>query len=99
MTLADHEWRNLPVETALGTAVGRLTAIELDPDTHRVAYYHVRRRRLVSSGPDLLVSPAQVVSLTKEKMVVDDLVVRDRAVAEGRKPNLAPTAPAMPASQ
>lgn len=99
MTLADHEWRNLPVETTLGTAVGRLTGVELDPGTHRVAYYHVRRRRLVPSGPDLLVPPAQVVSLTQEKMVVDDLVVRDRAVADRRKPNLAPSAPVMPASQ
>lgn len=99
MTLTDHAWRNLPVETASGASVGKLVGIELDPDTHRVAFYHVRRRRLVPSGPELLVAPNQVVSFTPEKMVVEDLVARDRAVSEGRKPSLAPPTPVMPSTR
>lgn len=98
MTLSDRVWRNLPVETASGAPVGKLVGVELDSESHRVAFYQVRRRRIVPSGPDLLIAPTQVVSLSNERMVVEDLLARDATVV-ARKSNLAPASPAISATR
>jgi hypothetical protein len=99
MNLPDRAWRNLPVETASGTSIGKLVGVELDSETHRVTFYHVRRKGgLVSSGPELLISPTQVVLLTNEKMVVEDLLATDSESAQ-RKPNLVPASPALPSTR
>ena len=97
-TLPESDWRGLPVETASGAAVGRLSSIELDPLSHRVAFYHVRRRRLVPGGPDLLVAPKQVVEFTDERMVVEDLVEAEGAARRSPTPASTPS-PVMPAAR
>ncbi len=97
-TLLESDWRGLPVETASGTAIGRLSSVELDPLEHRVAYYHVRRRRLVPGGPDLLIHPKQVVEINDERMVVEDLVLTEKEAVKRSSPASTPS-PAMPASR
>jgi sporulation protein YlmC with PRC-barrel domain len=65
----------LPVETKSGEHLGKVARIDLIPDQHLVFRYAIRPsnplKELVTD--DLLIAPEQVLSLTKDKMVVDDL--------------------------
>lgn len=76
----------LAVETQSGTTLGKVTGVEVDPESQAVQRYQVSRgnmlARLVEGMPaQLLVDPAQVVSITEEKMVVVDLVAAEPAAA------------------
>lgn len=80
---------NLPVYTILGRYLGRVAEVESD-NNNQVVYYHVAqpfwlgglwRRRL-------LISPVQVVKITSERMVVEDLVERETATTPGIVPEV-----------
>ena len=73
MQLSHKQLIHLSVETESGTRLGSIVEVVLDSEQHVVVRYVVR------SGPlprplaaELLVAPAQVVSLSNEKMVVED---------------------------
>lgn len=72
MRLHSHDLIGLKVETQSGTALGKVSGFELDADAHAVRAYEVKRGLV---GGKLLVAPADVVAITKEKMVVRDAVV------------------------
>ena len=67
---------HLPVETKSGQLLGKIEDIEINPDSQRVSQYIVKSSNLVNrlTMPKLIISPSQVVSLDKEKMVVVDSV-------------------------
>ncbi len=67
---------NLPVETTLGRQLGRVVAVEVDPSTHQVACYRVAPKLPLANlwRGELMVAPSQVVSLTSERMVVEEAV-------------------------
>lgn len=67
----------LSVETKSGEHIGRIHAVLMDVESQTVAQYEVRRPGILKEflAPDLLVHRNQVLSLTKEKMVVDDLLL------------------------
>ena len=71
----------LPVYTQSGQFLGKVKRIILDPLTQGVSQYvvgsrHWLKRFLVK---ELLISPLQVISLTREKMVVADNVVKSKS--------------------
>lgn len=74
MPLNRKQLIDLPVWTQSGQHLGKVVDFELDGQTQQVVQYHVRSTDLISGllAPELLVSREQVVSLTKEKMVVED---------------------------
>lgn len=78
---------NLPVYTVSGRHLGRVVEVEFEAGG-AVRYYHVKppfhfrnlwRRRL-------LIAPSQVVSLTSERMVVEEPTPRVPAAAPGIVP-------------
>ncbi len=69
----------LPVETKSGQHLGKVQNFEVDPETQSILRYTVRGDKLLQElfGQELIIQASQVISVTKERMTVDDLVVRD----------------------
>ncbi|MFH1236625.1 MAG: PRC-barrel domain-containing protein [Parcubacteria group bacterium] len=81
MTLSERELFSLPVETRSGVPIGSVVGIELDTATHRIIHYRVERGALVFKKI-MLIAPIQVLSLTNEKMVVEDTMVKEASPIE-----------------
>jgi sporulation protein YlmC with PRC-barrel domain len=82
MQLSCRQIVGLPVETRSGLRLGVVASLEIDAEQQAVARYLVRPAllpRLLARR--LVVNAAQVVSLTDEKLVVEDGLVRDPGVA------------------
>lgn len=94
MRLSLHKLHNLPVETQAGQSVGRVVDVELDAETQSVQTYHIRSRTFIPGlfEQKLLIDRRQVISLTEEKLIVEDAVS-----AELRGTDAAPE-PDVPAS-
>lgn len=79
MRLNEKQLIRLPVETASGDRLGTVAGFSFDPFDQRIMQYKVRPHATVAKllGDTLLVSYDQVVSITAEKMTVEDAVRRD----------------------
>lgn len=79
MTLHAKKIIGLGVETKSGQHLGRVQNFSLDPMTQAVTDYTVKSDRLLGElfAKELIIGASQVVSLTEEKMVVDDLVLKE----------------------
>jgi sporulation protein YlmC with PRC-barrel domain len=75
--LRDDEIHGLPVLNAAGEKVGTVSGLSVDAGNHAVARYAVTRSRLLSAllPSELLVAPSQVISLDRERMVVEDAAI------------------------
>lgn len=78
-TLHSNKLLGLPVETQSGQALGKIQGLLLEPQTHTVVQYEVKRNRILPDlfGKTLLIHVGQVLALTKEKMVVEDLLLSE----------------------
>ncbi|OGY47922.1 MAG: hypothetical protein A3J62_02860 [Candidatus Buchananbacteria bacterium RIFCSPHIGHO2_02_FULL_38_8] len=75
MEITSDNLINLPVYTQSGQYLGRVTSFEIDVDSYAIIYYHVRTGLIKGLWhQELLISQSQVISVSKEKMVVDDNV-------------------------
>lgn len=79
LSLRKNNLIGLPVETAQGLALGCVCDFEFDPIEQKIFRYHVRSKRLIAGllRHELMIAATQVISLTDEKMVVDDAVARE----------------------
>ncbi|MFH1426901.1 MAG: PRC-barrel domain-containing protein [Candidatus Kerfeldbacteria bacterium] len=86
----------LSVETKNGTMLGVVTNVDVDPETHLVTKYSVASSfffgRCYSNRPALLIAPQQVLSITADRMVVEDMTVGETVDAgeEMQSPGVAP---------
>ena len=73
---------HVPVYTQLGTYLGRVSSFDVDVVTHQITSYHVRTGLIKGLWyQELLIAPRQVISLTEEKMVVEDTAIPAPAIA------------------
>lgn len=65
---------NLPVVTRGGRFLGRVVDVEVDPTGREVRCYHVASPLSLTKlwRQRLLITPAQVVSITPQMMIVED---------------------------
>ena len=73
MRILYKQLKKLPVVTEMGEELGNVHDLVLDIDTHSIVHYEVSPSLL--STKKYSISPSQVVSITQEKMVVQDAVV------------------------
>ncbi|MBI3115614.1 MAG: PRC-barrel domain-containing protein [Candidatus Kerfeldbacteria bacterium] len=94
MRITLNQLHNLPVETQSGEHLGRVVDVELDADRHEVVSYYVKTKSLLPGLFEqlLIVDRRQVVSITPEKLVVEDAVSRDAERGSVVEPE--PNAPA-----
>jgi len=71
---------NLSVETKSGNALGSVNGVDIDAETHCVKTYRVKSKGIIKRllNDELLISSTQVISIDKEKMVVNDNVVGEK---------------------
>lgn len=74
MRITYGKLRHLPVVTERGAGLGHVFDIELDAESHAISAYLVQTG-LRMFGPTLRIAPAEVVSITGERMVVKDTAV------------------------
>ncbi len=84
--LEDKKLRNLPGETKGGTGLGRVIGFDVELESQSILRWRVRPNGLASrmlSHP-LIVSREQVLSISEEKMVVDDAVEKEMELAKAK---------------
>ena len=83
--LRHKELVNLPVETKAGQELGTVCDFEYDSDVNKIIRFHGKKGSLVSNliSHALIIHADQVISITKEKMVVEEAAVKEKkAVSE-----------------
>lgn len=72
----------LPVHTAGGTALGQVADFEIDTETGRLQKMHVKAAGLVKGlmNHELIVDWSQMIEIREDAVIVDDAVVKDRAL-------------------
>jgi len=84
-----HNLIHLPVLTESGTKLGKIYDINIDIDNHSVKSYLIRSSIISHSH---LVKPIQIVSITKDEIIVEDTVVAEKEKKqEKEKPKAVPS--------
>ena len=88
MIVKNNQLIGLLVETRSGELLGRVSGFELDSQSHEIIRYQVKKSGIwpVLLSKYLLIHKNQVVSLTAEKMIVEDALVKDKKIAESTMP-------------
>jgi sporulation protein YlmC with PRC-barrel domain len=83
---------HLPVVTESGTKLGHVYDLEIDIETHQIRKYMVGPRFI--GKETYLITPAQIKSITEEKMIVEDTITK--APEEMKKSRIGPVIDTMP---
>lgn len=77
MRLSKSQLLHLPVETRSGRQLGKIVDFTIDTATQTLVQYHVKSSTFVPGlfEQKLLVGRDEVISLTNEKMIVEDSAV------------------------
>ncbi len=75
MLIRWNKLKELPVHTAGGIFLGKVIGFELEAETHLVRAYFVKK----ILGPEFSIGREQVISITAEKMIVEDSFVKEMA--------------------
>ena len=81
MIISNKDLINLPVETRSGDSLGKVTGFDIDADNGQILKYYVSGSnifKLIISDEKMLVDKDQVIEITREKMVVIDLLIKER---------------------
>ena len=95
MRIDSRKLTGLTVATESGEILGKVLSFDVDVDSHAIVGYHVGPGGW-SRTERFLIAPAQVVSVTAERMTVSDSTVRaaegERAAAMASVPGVTPVA-------
>ena len=73
MEISSEDLMGLPVYTQSGDHLGKIVSFDLDLESNAVSRYYVKAGPIKDLFQDqLIIDDSQVISITKEKMVVDD---------------------------
>ena len=82
MLISSKNLIGLQVFTKMGQELGKVSGFDLDIDAHVITKYYVKKHSILAEllgEKDLLINQNQVVSITKEKMIVEDSVIEAKA--------------------
>ena len=93
MNLRKNQLINLPVYTQSGQKLGRVVDFELNCELQEVIKYYVRGENIIKEliEKELIITAEQVVSIDDKKMIVEDLVIKEKE-AVGEKATVQPIA-------
>jgi len=96
MIINSKDLIDLPVETKSGIFLGRVFDFEMETDSGIINKFYVKRGNLIEGllkRDQLIISRNQVISIDKEKMVVEDGEVKEEAKERilGKNKNLEET--------
>lgn len=84
--LTAKQIKKLPVITVSGKKLGRVNEVFVDPESQSIMQYQVTPRRLLSLDLPLLIHRSQVVSLSSERLLVEDNAVKEKDTAYAAAP-------------
>jgi len=78
MTLNKEKLIGLPVFTQSGEGLGKISDFEMEPQSQKIIQYYVSSKDLIKEifSKELIINSSQVISITAEKMVVEDNLVK-----------------------
>lgn len=82
MKITCRQLNNLPVTTESGFKIGKIIDVEIDLEAHIIIKYIVKQGFLKEL---LLIAPTQVISISKEKMVVYDNIQKQKILATAQE--------------
>lgn len=88
MIISDKNLIDLPVYTKSGNRLGKVDGFEFDTDSQSIIRYYVRSGdilEIIRHQKELIVHRDQVAEITKERMVVDDLLGAEAVKAKQQK--------------
>jgi len=82
MILTKQDIINLPVYTQSEQHLGKVVDFEVSSNSHNIEKYKVRSMSIVGGilQKYLFVSPSQVISISKERMIVEDTLTKQEAL-------------------
>jgi sporulation protein YlmC with PRC-barrel domain len=73
MKIQSNDLINLPVYTQSGQHLGRIDSFDIDLETYTITHYYVKTGLIKGLWhQQLVIAQSQVISISKEKMVVED---------------------------
>lgn len=73
----------LQVFTESGIFVGKVFDLEINLESHAILRYIIKSRLGAIVAKELIITPAEIVSISAEKMIIKDGTVRELAEARG----------------
>lgn len=91
MKILWKQLHHLPVITESGKKIGVVEGVNVDVDAHTVFQYQVKPGRVILAmfSKELLVSPAEVISMDDKAMIVKDSVLSAQPATTNKKTRLA----------
>lgn len=81
MKLTQDQLNNLPVYTQNGQFLGRVCGFEFNTETHTIRKYYIAQssfiKDLLNLNDKLEIASAQVLSISEEKMIVEDNITKE----------------------
>lgn len=89
--MAWNQLNHLPVQTESGQKVGIVDGVTIDIDSHSVWRYEIKPAKVLAAlfSKSLLISPAQVISISAQVMIVEDTVTVKEAQTASERTRLA----------
>ncbi|MFA6099156.1 MAG: hypothetical protein WCV50_06500 [Patescibacteria group bacterium] len=80
MRISKGDLIGLPAYTLSENFLGKVSDFDLDPVSHFITHYHIKSGDLIKGllNQELLVAKDQVLSISKEKMVVEDSIIESQ---------------------
>ncbi|PIS42817.1 MAG: hypothetical protein COT24_01655 [Candidatus Kerfeldbacteria bacterium CG08_land_8_20_14_0_20_40_16] len=80
MKISNKKIIHLPVFTKSGKELGKVAGFEIDVDAQTITRYYVKSSNLIAElfAKELIIAAAQVISITEEKMTVEDLDLKEK---------------------
>jgi len=75
MLINFHNLLHIPVYTQSGNKLGKVFDLNIDIESHYVRSYVIKSGMLTQKV--YLIKPDQIIEITKEKMVVEDAVIKE----------------------
>ncbi len=91
MILSNKNLIGLPVFSKSGLLLGKIKSFEVESETQTIARYSVKTRNLIGNilsenDSELVVGRNQVISISEEKMIVDDVLAKVRERMRSAEP-------------
>lgn len=82
MNLRKEQLIGLPVYTQSGQHLGKVADFEFDSSAHLIRCYFVKSRDIIKGllQNELSISREQVISISEEKMIVEDSIVSEAEI-------------------
>ncbi|MBI3291091.1 PRC-barrel domain-containing protein [Candidatus Falkowbacteria bacterium] len=80
MKISSSDLINLPVYTEGGDHLGRVLSFDVDASSGQVSHYYVRTGLIQGLWHEqLMIHQSQVVSVSKQKMIVEENIKKEKA--------------------